>query len=219
MNYYEILRVKQTATSSEIKSSYKELVKKYHPDLYVGDKDFAEQKIKEINEAYDVLSDPEKKAEYDEYLNPTTYSPNETQTYNSYKTNVNYDNYSQYSETDNSTQEQKTSFITQFIFDKFEKLDRKTQLQIFFSVAIIVLLLFTINILQTQYYLLNPDSNNSDLTNTNNFENITEPDLRDIDKYFYDLFEQYDQSLENASLENQNIFDNSEQNIFEDYTK
>lgn len=70
MNYYEILKVSKRATSEEIKSSYKNLVKKYHPDLYVGDKEFAEQKIKEINEAYDILSNPQTKKEYDEYLNP-----------------------------------------------------------------------------------------------------------------------------------------------------
>lgn len=70
MNYYEILKVSKNATSEEIKGSYKNLVKKYHPDLYVGDKEFAEKKIKEINEAYDILSNPETKLEYDEYLNP-----------------------------------------------------------------------------------------------------------------------------------------------------
>ena len=70
MNYYQILKVSEQATDEEIKSSYKKLVKQYHPDLYAGDKDFAEQKIKEINEAYDMLSNPDSKAEYDEYLHP-----------------------------------------------------------------------------------------------------------------------------------------------------
>ena len=70
MNYYEILNISQKATNKEIKNSYKSLVKKYHPDLYKGDKNFAENKIKEINEAYEVLSDTSKRKEYDNYLNP-----------------------------------------------------------------------------------------------------------------------------------------------------
>lgn len=77
MNYYQILKVSQKATEKEIKKSYKSLAKKYHPDLYKGDKDFAETKIKEINEAYEILSNKERRKEYDEYLNPPpTYTRN-----------------------------------------------------------------------------------------------------------------------------------------------
>jgi curved DNA-binding protein CbpA len=93
MNYYEILKVSKNASDSEIKSSYKQLVKKYHPDLYVGDKEFAEKKIKEINEAYDILSNSEKKLEYDEYLASLTQT---TQSYNVHYTSQNSQtNYSQ----------------------------------------------------------------------------------------------------------------------------
>lgn len=78
MTHYEILGIRKTATTEEIKDAYKKLVKKYHPDVYVGDKTFAEKKIKEINEAYEVLSDPTKKSEYDDLISPntsTSYSP------------------------------------------------------------------------------------------------------------------------------------------------
>ena len=78
MTHYEILGIRKTATADEIKNAYKKLVKKYHPDVYVGDKTFAEKKIKEINEAYDVLSDPEQKKDYDDLINPqttTSYTP------------------------------------------------------------------------------------------------------------------------------------------------
>ena len=105
MNYYQILGIKQTATQAEIKNAYKALVKKYHPDVYHGDKSFAEKKTKEINEAYKVLSVPETKAEYDEFLNPTptyNYTPpkydnpetytTSYSTYEKYK-NSNYTNY------------------------------------------------------------------------------------------------------------------------------
>ena len=65
MNYYDILNVTKNASKKEIKNSYKNLVKKYHPDVYSGDKSFAEKKIKEINSAYDVLSDDLLRKEYD----------------------------------------------------------------------------------------------------------------------------------------------------------
>ena len=68
-NYYKILQVDKDASPEIIKVAYKLLVKKNHPDLKEGeDKKNAEEKIKEINEAYDILSDPIKKAEYDQTL-------------------------------------------------------------------------------------------------------------------------------------------------------
>lgn len=112
MNHYETLGVKKTATPEEIKDAYKSLVKKYHPDVYPGDKAIAEKKIKEINAAYDVLSDPEQKKEYDELINPRptsnyntsySYTPpkynNYQSSYNNYRSNYtsnsnySYENY------------------------------------------------------------------------------------------------------------------------------
>lgn len=75
MNYYEVLRVPSTASVTEIKNAYKKLVKKYHPDIYEGNKLFAESKIKEINEAYETLSVKSKKDEYDAELNYQKYEP------------------------------------------------------------------------------------------------------------------------------------------------
>ena len=65
-DYYEVLGVGQNASEAEIKSAYRKLAKKYHPDLNPGDKE-AEEKFKEVNEANDVLSDPDKRKRYDQF--------------------------------------------------------------------------------------------------------------------------------------------------------
>jgi curved DNA-binding protein len=66
LDYYKILGIDNKATSKEIKSAYRKLARKYHPDLNPNDKD-AKRKFQEINEANEVLSDPEKRKKYDQY--------------------------------------------------------------------------------------------------------------------------------------------------------
>ena len=65
-DYYEVLGIGRNADAKEIKKAYRKLAKKYHPDMNPGDKQ-AEQKFKEVTEAYNVLSDTEKKKLYDQY--------------------------------------------------------------------------------------------------------------------------------------------------------
>ncbi len=65
-DYYEVMGISKDASDDEIKKAYRKLAKKYHPDLNPGDKT-AEQHFKEVNEAYEVLSDKEKKARYDQF--------------------------------------------------------------------------------------------------------------------------------------------------------
>lgn len=85
-NYYEILEVSHNASQEIIEKAYKTLAKKYHPDLQEDtNKKEAEQKMKEINEAYDIISNPEKRSSYDEELQRIE---NEKQ----YKASRNYQN-------------------------------------------------------------------------------------------------------------------------------
>src|SRR3974390_306511 len=63
-DYYAILGVKKTASQEEIRKAFRKAARKYHPDVNPGDKK-AEEKFKEINEAYEVLSDPQKRHKYD----------------------------------------------------------------------------------------------------------------------------------------------------------
>ncbi len=215
MNYYEILKIQKNASKQQIKSSYKALVKQYHPDLYRGDKEFAEHKIKEINEAYAILSNPEKKAEYDEFLTPTVTS------------NLYYTTYEPHSPSPDPTnpppdREQKWTF-SKWLAEKFNKLDRKKQLQAFILIIILFLALFLINLIEVKYYLNSNNTNSSTNTlNTTNtvekyddtdFTNIPfappdiyeENDLKTLDDLLYDLLQTYENTT----------FSDSQNTIFE----
>src|SRR5919202_6195971 len=65
-DYYEVLGLSSGATEEQVKAAYRKLARKFHPDLNPGDK-AAEERFKELQEAYDVLSDPEKRKLYDQY--------------------------------------------------------------------------------------------------------------------------------------------------------
>jgi DnaJ-class molecular chaperone len=66
-DYYEVLGIQKNASSEEIKAAYRKLALQWHPDRHVQDKKIAEEKFKEINQAYQILSDPQKKETYDQF--------------------------------------------------------------------------------------------------------------------------------------------------------
>ena len=65
-DYYEVLGLQKGASEAEIKSAFRKMAMKYHPDRNPDDKE-AEEKFKEVNEAYSILSDPDKKSKYDKF--------------------------------------------------------------------------------------------------------------------------------------------------------
>ena len=66
-DYYEVLGVARGANEADVKKAFRAQARKFHPDVYDGDKKVAEEKFKEINEAYEILSDSQKRAAYDQY--------------------------------------------------------------------------------------------------------------------------------------------------------
>lgn len=90
MDYYSILEVNPTSSEEVVQMAYKALAKKYHPDLYEGDKKFAEEKMKEINIAYSVLSDPELRKQYESEFNANRGSSEDTEATQNKETQQSY---------------------------------------------------------------------------------------------------------------------------------
>tara|TARA_B000000565_G_C23736425_1_gene359212 strand:+ start:217 stop:648 length:432 start_codon:yes stop_codon:yes gene_type:complete len=108
-DYYSILEINKNATKDEIKSSYKRLALKYHPDKNQINKEEAEDKFKEISEAYEVLSDESKKRNYDLGNNISVSNQNPFDIYNNIFSNnhnifdININNFSSFNSTNTST--------------------------------------------------------------------------------------------------------------------
>ena len=181
MNYYEILKIPTNASKQQIKNSYKKLVKQYHPDLYVGDKNFAEQKIKQINEAYEVLSTPEKKLQYDEYLKIISNPMDPPSAQNS---------------TSPASSCKEPRLFSKFILEKLNKLEKKQQLEFLVLLLLFILALFLINLIQTKNYL-HPTTNSENAlprTEDNLIQNQTQ-DFQSLDDLVQEFFKPYENEL------------------------
>lgn len=198
MNYYTLFNLPKNASKQQIKNAYKKLVKQYHPDLYRGDKAFAEQKMKEINEAYAILSNPEKKSEYDESLKPPEYSNSVSFTSTASTT------------TNPSPNPNSENRVRKFITEKLAKLDKKHQLQIFILFLIIILALFLINLIQVQHYLTNQNqssTNQSTVFNTtNSIYDFPESNTSPTDENFKTLDDLFNEML--APYFNKSFYEN-----------
>ena len=119
----------------------------------MADKDFAEKKIKEINEAYEILSSPDSREEYDLYLDEI--SQNQTQIPNDEKTNFSYQ-----SEENNREPKFVNWSFGHWIFSKLERFDKKTQIKIFLVFLFIILMLFLNSIIKLKNTLQQNSQNN-----------------------------------------------------------
>lgn len=224
MTYYEILGVRKSASQEEIKEAYKKLIKKYHPDIYQGNKIFAEKKTKDLNLAYDVLSDPSSRAAYDEEIAPTPkyqYTPPRytTSTYYTRSTSTN-------ANTTSSTYTKINEMHNKFSDDvvkKISSLKTTQRILLFFLILLIyfILLLLTFNqfnkIESDEYTgtILGPQK----IESTGN-ENTTDSDYYNsrknfhIEDYFDDdeLYEYY----KNSEYKSEYSFDEYK-NIMENY--
>lgn len=228
MTFYEILGVSKNASQEEIRNAYKTLVKKYHPDLYQGDKSFAEKKTQEINEAYDILSDSEKRINYDTEINPSSYSGSYNYTppkyssdynpYTSYQNRYSYTAKSNKYENYHSSKTPNSDYHNQgdVVFDSFAR-KLGTNFLVIIVVFIFYLIIFIATLLQYNSYKkeqktkeLNKSFNNTinettnTLDNTNNEFNIndyiTDSELRQVYyKYYTDSYESYEEFKEDFS--------------------
>lgn len=154
MNYYEILRVPSTATLIEIKRAYKKLVKRYHPDIYEGNKLFAEKKIKEINEAYEILKEEDTKQEYDAKLHNKEYKPSK----DAFVKTTTQEDFEKYRKTYNINKNDKKENVNHFrklnIYENMKKIffkvdgifekDDKQDIVIVFLIGLVIIFSFKI---------------------------------------------------------------------------
>ena len=144
MNYYDVLRINKDASQQEIKDAYKKLIKRYHPDVYPGNKVRAEHITRDLNEAYDVLSDSEKKTIYDLSLEQTPINI-EPDIPTKYEPSVNYKE--DFENSFSSTWDQKLKEnIHTFVDNKTQNLSQNEKLKIISIIILIALIILLLTI-------------------------------------------------------------------------
>ena len=193
MNYYEILNIKNDASKSEIRKSYKALIKKYHPDVYNGDKKIAEDMSMKINEAYEVLSDEKLRNEYDielenqqksdlndmasDFYNYASNKVNEESNSNKYKENYTNNFYSKFYDSHIRPTED-------FLSEKFDTLKIKQKIMIFLAFLFVICMMIFFTFLD--YLKFVPvKSETKKMDYPNNFTIVNKPDIEDDEYFFY----------------------------------
>lgn len=146
MNYYEILKVSKNASNKQIRDSYKKLIKQYHPDIYKGNKEFAEKITKDLNDAYDTLSNAEKRAEYDLSLS-SDYNINNNSNTTNYTQSSNYNYYRKtYQSPPSPNKKQKETWeqifskkIYNFVDERTKNLSSKHRIRLVLLIIVIAL--------------------------------------------------------------------------------
>ena len=149
MNYYQILEVSKNASEKEIRASYKKLIKQYHPDIYKGNKSYAEKITMDLNNAYATLSDAEKRAEYDLSLLPP--SPQNNSYTNTQTSSYNYNNYKQsYTQTySEPIEEEKENWNQKFKKKLYDFVDEHTKNLNYKTRAMIVVIIILTSLIFT----------------------------------------------------------------------
>lgn len=144
MNYYDVLRINKDASEQEIKDAYKKLIKRYHPDVYPGNKVRAESITRDLNEAYDVLSDSEKKAIYDLSLEPT---PINTEPNIPIKSDTSILHEEDFGTSASPTWEQKLKEnIHEFVENQSQTMPQNTKTRIVFIIILIAIIIFLLTV-------------------------------------------------------------------------
>lgn len=227
MSHYDTLGIKKDATNQEIKDAYKKLVKKYHPDVYPGDKSFAEKKTQEINYAYDILSNEESKKAYDEEITPSydftppKYNNPESYSYQNYYTSNNNSDFENYKTPNYTVHDEFSDNIVNSVNKMSSK--KKTFLIstiLFVYIFFLIVTFFQINsllkgkssgtLLNTQVNFPEINTTKPNITNSYNDEKdyndfdindyVSENELKQLyEGYYYMFFDSYNDFINTLS--------------------
>lgn len=210
MNYYEILKVSKTASQQEIRDSYKSLIKKYHPDIYTGNHEYAEKITKELNDAYKTLSNEETRKEYDLSLMPpeannshTSYSNNSYNYKNNYKPSHKNIEYAE--EIQETLEEKMKKKIYNIVDKKTSNMSRESK--IFMVIIVIVFALFCVAMsLQDYINLINFSRKQQEIQNQiyQNMINDSLPNITD-DNAIQDTSENITNTIIENTIDNNTI--------------